>query len=99
MCSLYSQFPAADTAFYHQMLVNGTTPCAVALALTEPRYIVTQSIIDMMKAVKNDVEIEGLRHAYLRDGACFVRFFAWLEEMIGEGETVGPEPYFQETSS
>lgn len=45
-------------------------------------------MIDSMKAVKNDVEIDGLRHAYMRDGASFVRFFAWLEETIGKGERV-----------
>lgn len=29
-------------------------------------------VLDMM-AVKNDVELEGLRRAYLRDGVAFVR--------------------------
>ena len=41
-----------------------------------------------MKAIKNDVEIEGFRRAYTRDGACFVQFFAWLEEAVAKGEKV-----------
>ena len=41
-----------------------------------------------MKAVKNEIEIEGFRRAYLRDGACFTRFFAWLEEVVRDGKQV-----------
>ncbi|KZV73275.1 Creatinase/aminopeptidase [Peniophora sp. CONT] len=69
-----------------KILLNGTTSYKVALSLTEPRYTVSQSIIDIMKGVKNEIEIEGFRRAYMRDGACFVRFFAWLEEAVGKGE-------------
>ena len=30
-------------------------------------------MVDEMKAVKNEVELEGMRRAYLRDGAAYVR--------------------------
>jgi Xaa-Pro aminopeptidase len=53
--------------------------------LTHLRYTVAPSFIDEMKGVKNNVEIEGLRHAYLRDGAAFVRWLAWLEEKMSQG--------------
>ena len=41
--------------------------------LTHFRYTVIPSHVDSMKAVKNEVELEGLRRAYLRDGAAYVR--------------------------
>ena len=38
-----------------------------------------------MKAIKNDTEISGMRRAYLRDGAAFVKFLAWLQEKLSKG--------------
>ncbi|KDE08101.1 X-Pro aminopeptidase [Microbotryum lychnidis-dioicae p1A1 Lamole] len=38
-------------------------------------------IVDL-KAVKNDVEIEGFRQSHLRDGVALVRYFAWLEQQL-----------------
>jgi hypothetical protein len=40
--------------------------------LTHFRYTIAPSIVDEMKAVKNETEIEGLRRAYTRDGVAFV---------------------------
>ncbi len=38
-----------------------------------------------MKSVKNEVEIQGLKRAYIRDGACYVQFLAWLDEKMSKG--------------
>ena len=38
------------------------------------------------KACKNDVEIEGTRHAHTRDGAAVTRFLAWLAERAPKGD-------------
>ncbi|MEO1265896.1 MAG: M24B family metallopeptidase, partial [Pseudomonadota bacterium] len=40
------------------------------------------------KAIKTDAEIAGSRAAHLRDGAAMVRFLAWLETAIADGEPV-----------
>lgn len=40
------------------------------------------SPIALWKAVKNDVEVQGMRNAYLRDGVCWVRWAAWLDEVV-----------------
>jgi Xaa-Pro aminopeptidase len=53
--------------------------------LTHYRYTVAPSIIEEMKSVKNEVEIQGLKRAYLRDGACYVQFLAWLDEKMTKG--------------
>ncbi|MCG8545201.1 MAG: aminopeptidase P family protein, partial [Alphaproteobacteria bacterium] len=38
------------------------------------------------KACKNDVEIDGARHAHLRDGLAVTRFLAWFAEAAASGE-------------
>ena len=58
---------------------------AVALMLTHFRYTVLPSYVNSMKAIKNDTEIDGMRRAYLRDGASFVKFLAWLEDKLFKG--------------
>src|SRR6185312_17447221 len=36
--------------------------------------------IALMKAIKNQAEIEGTRTAHVRDGVAMVRFLAWFEQ-------------------
>jgi hypothetical protein len=38
-----------------------------------------------MKGVKNEVEIQGLKRAHRRDGACYVQFLAWMDEKMSKG--------------
>ncbi|KAK8854626.1 hypothetical protein IAR55_003365 [Kwoniella newhampshirensis] len=38
--------------------------------------------VDKIKGVKNPVEQQGFRNAYLRDGRAMVRWMAWLEKTI-----------------
>jgi Xaa-Pro aminopeptidase len=68
-----------------KVLISPQTSYAISLMLTHFRYTIAPSIIDDKKAVKNDTEIEGMRRAYLRDGASFVRWFAWLDMKISQG--------------
>lgn len=68
-----------------KLLIAPSTSYAISLMLTHFRYTVAPSIIDDIKAVKNDVEVEGLRRAYIRDGVSFVKWFAWLEGKLAEG--------------
>lgn len=68
-----------------KVLIPATTPYAVALMLGSARYIIAPSYIDELKAIKNDVELLGLERAYIRDGAAFVKWMAWLEEKFHQG--------------
>jgi len=38
-----------------------------------------------LKAVKNDVELEGIHKAMLKDGVALTRFFMWLESTVATG--------------
>jgi Xaa-Pro aminopeptidase len=41
--------------------------------------------ITLLKAVKNAVEVAGIRRAMLADGVAWVRFWRWLEENVDSG--------------
>jgi Xaa-Pro aminopeptidase len=43
------------------------------------------SPVDALKAIKNDVQIEGFRKAMERDGAALVRLFMWIEQNAASG--------------
>lgn len=73
-----------DTSFC-KVIISPETSYAVALMLTHFRYTVMPSYVNSMKAIKNDTEIDGMRRAYLRDGASFVKFLAWLEDKLARG--------------
>ena len=47
-----------------------------------------KSPVALRKAVKNEVEIAGMKEAHLEDGIAMERFLYWLEKMIGAGEPV-----------
>ncbi|KAF9645429.1 Creatinase aminopeptidase [Thelephora ganbajun] len=70
---------------FPKVIITPETSYAIALMLTHFRYIVMPSYVGSMKAIKNDTEIDGMRRAYLRDGASFVKFLAWLEDKFSEG--------------
>jgi Xaa-Pro aminopeptidase len=40
------------------------------------------SPIAVMKAIKNDVEAQGMRDCHVRDGVALVQYFAWLENEV-----------------
>ncbi|KAI0117606.1 aminopeptidase-like protein [Hypoxylon sp. NC0597] len=41
-----------------------------------------RSPIGDAKAVKNEIELEGMRQCHIRDGAALIEFFAWLEDQL-----------------
>lgn len=44
-----------------------------------------QSPVELAKSMKNDVEIEGFRKAYIQDGIVQTRFYMWMERTMNEG--------------
>lgn len=45
------------------------------------------SIRCLLKALFLQTEIEGFRQCHIRDGAALVRYLAWLEEALENGES------------
>ena len=65
--------------------LNFETGNAISGTFGKENTVSDESPIELAKAVKNDVEIEGFRKAYIQDGIVQTRFFKWLEESIGLG--------------
>ncbi|MBQ0080242.1 MAG: aminopeptidase P family protein [Alistipes sp.] len=63
--------PETNTTLYH-----AAQHCSIHLE---------QSPIAYMKAIKNDVEIQGYRHAMERDGVAMVKFLRWLIPAVQAG--------------
>ena len=73
-----------------KLIVPAQTSHAVVLMLTYMYYTLLPLSpsepppVDEMMAVKNPTEAEGMRQAYLRDGAAFVKWLAWLEDKLAK---------------
>lgn len=65
--------------------LNYETGKAISGSFGRENVIYDESPIELAKAVKNQVEIEGFRKAYIQDGIVQTRFFKWLEESVGSG--------------
>ena len=65
--------------------------CALTLNLPltmsfgQDNIVLARSPVTDLKAVKNDVEIDGFRQSHIRDGAALARYFAWLQEQLDSG--------------
>jgi len=70
---------AMDTKF----LLSNKASWALSLSLGEdgPPEDIRSPITDA-KAIKNDIELEGMRACHIRDGAALTEFFAWLENEL-----------------
>uniref|UniRef100_A0A0G4FXN9 Peptidase M24 domain-containing protein n=1 Tax=Chromera velia CCMP2878 TaxID=1169474 RepID=A0A0G4FXN9_9ALVE len=58
--------------------------CQGQAGATSP-VLLTHSPVSMMKAVKNQAELDGMRRAHERDGAALVKFFSWVEGKKRDG--------------
>ena len=61
---------------------------ALSLALGgEANVEEVRSPIGDSKAIKNDVELDGMRACHIRDGAALTEYFSWLEHQLVEKKT------------
>lgn len=67
------------------MMDPATVNARLAGSVKEPVW--KDSPVILMKAMKNETELEGAKEAHLKDGAAVVRFWKWLEETLPE-ETI-----------
>lgn len=52
----------------------------------ECKIINKANITTTLKAIKNPIEIENQKNAYIKDGVALVKFFHWLDKNIGKIE-------------
>lgn len=66
-----------DPAKVNQNLYDALSHECVKIKSTSP--------VALLKAVKNETQIEGFRSALIKDGVALTRFFRWLEEQVPTG--------------
>ncbi|KAJ5735681.1 uncharacterized protein N7483_000806 [Penicillium malachiteum] len=72
-----------------KFLLSNRASWALSLALGgEEQVEESRSPIGDAKAVKNEVELEGMRACHIRDGAALTEYFAWLENELINKKTV-----------
>lgn len=63
-----------------------------AISYTLFKQVRTQEVvrasspIPAMKAIKNEIEVEGFRRAMIRDGVALVKFLRWLQTAVTKGQ-------------
>lgn len=70
---------------------------AISNSVPVERRLEALSPIVLLKAIKNEVEVSGMRAAHLRDGAAVVRYLHWLDCEIGGNDGNGGK-YISEIS-
>ncbi|MED6197168.1 actin patch protein [Stylosanthes scabra] len=75
----------------------GTCCYALYSKLNSETVLLQQSPLALAKALKNPVELDGLRKAHVRDGAAVVQYLVWLDKKMQE--IYGASGYFLEGNS
>jgi Xaa-Pro aminopeptidase len=71
-----------------KIFVSNKCSWALTLSLGENKVTEGRSPVQDAKAVKNDVEQEGMRQCHIRDGTALVKYFAWLEQELLSGRRI-----------
>lgn len=78
----------ADLPADARVLVEAARTSVAVFDTLGSRAVAGASPVPMLKAVKNDVQIAGIRSAMEHDGAALVAAFMEMERMMREGETL-----------
>ena len=85
----YDELPVSLAEGFGRLFVDPGTLNYHIFNLLDPEMLVCgTSPVGLWKAVKNPVEIEGMREAHLEDGLAMEQFLWWLETSLEAGEPV-----------
>lgn len=68
------------------LMDKGFINSRIGRAIQEPLW--GEDPIQLMKAKKNPVEVEGAKEAHRKDAVAMIRFWKWLEAMMAQGQPV-----------
>ncbi|MBA0881538.1 hypothetical protein Goshw_025792 [Gossypium schwendimanii] len=84
-----------DTCDNDLIWVDAASCCyALFSKLDANKVLLQQSPLALAKALKNPVELDGLKNAHIRDGAAVVQYLVWLDKQMQE--IYGASGYFLE---
>lgn len=69
-----------------KVLLSGSRASGAIAHVLDGRYVKGDSPVALPKAVKNEVQIAGIRNAHLRDGVAMVRSLMEIEKTVDEGK-------------
>lgn len=81
------------------LLEKGCTNYAICNLLDASNIVINKMNPTVMKkAVKNEIEIENMKKAHIKDGVAMVQFIHWLKDKIGEEiiDELSAEQYIDE---
>ncbi|KAL9245990.1 hypothetical protein vseg_019579 [Gypsophila vaccaria] len=81
----------------HIWMDPGSCCYALYSKLKSDQVSLQQSPLALPKALKNPVELDGLKNAHVRDGAAVVQFLVWLDKQMQE--LYGASGYFFEAKA
>ncbi|KAF5958167.1 hypothetical protein HYC85_005392 [Camellia sinensis] len=83
----------------HNLIWVDPGSCCFALytRLNSDQVLLKPSPLALAKAIKNPVELDGLKKAHIRDGAAVVQYLVWLDKQMQE--IYGASGYFIEAES
>lgn len=64
--------------------LSETASYSLTSLVPHKNLLIDISPIELMKAVKNEVEIRGMRNAHIKDGVALCCYFSWLEEHLSK---------------
>ncbi|PRP83494.1 hypothetical protein PROFUN_04368 [Planoprotostelium fungivorum] len=67
--------------------LDSTRSCTALFDAAGEQALNRGSPITILKALKNEAELEGMRQAHIRDAVALISYFAWLEEELKGGNT------------
>lgn len=76
-----SALKEGDSVFFDPAKTNAYLYCAMDEKVGK---VQDMNIVTLLKAVKNEVEIESYENCQVRDGVAMVKFLHWLKESIGK---------------
>ncbi|KAJ4835717.1 actin patch protein [Turnera subulata] len=76
---------------------SGSCCYALYSKLNPEKVLMQQSPLALAKALKNPVELDGLKKAHIRDGAAVVQYLVWLDKQMQD--IYGASGYFLEGQS
>ncbi|KAL2348478.1 hypothetical protein Fmac_002478 [Flemingia macrophylla] len=88
---------AQENSNDHIWVDPGSCCYALYAKLNPDMVLLQQSPLALSKALKNSVELDGLKKAHIRDGAAVVQYLVWLDKKMQD--IYGASGYFLEKDS
>ena len=64
---------------------SGNAPEALVSLCKKDKTLLQCTPVNLLKAVKNEVELQGFAKSHIKDAAALCEYFAWLEKEVPKG--------------